>query len=56
MNGHTCTDLHVWRSKPTGKIKLSRFFGTTVNTMVFRHTQTERRANLMKKNDVCGAL
>nr|CAH7742899.1 unnamed protein product [Callosobruchus chinensis] len=38
MNGHTCTDLHDGIRNRREK---SRFFGTMVNTTVFRHTRTE---------------
>nr|CAH7766102.1 unnamed protein product [Callosobruchus chinensis] len=41
MNGHTCTVLHDGIRNHRKKSSTDRFFGTMVNTTVFRHTRTE---------------
>nr|CAH7743003.1 unnamed protein product [Callosobruchus chinensis] len=41
MNGHTCTNLHDGVRNRRQKSSSGKFFGTTVNTTVFRHTRTK---------------
>ncbi|VEN37529.1 unnamed protein product [Callosobruchus maculatus] len=41
MYGHTRTELHDGVRNRRVKSSSDRFFGTTVNTTVFRHTRTE---------------